>query len=199
MHSRVRWGNLARVAGALLVAALIVAWPRLAPREPSLPRGEVVPVEGVEPDEVARRSAGMSGEGRPRTERGGRRRPADGDGWEGTERRRQRRERRPREASRRAPRDRAERGDRPRDGTERGAAPPGGTERGAAPPGGTERGAAPLGGTGRREPSGAAPGGGTGRREPAPPAVREPTDASQVDEAPGADPAQTEFGFEGGQ
>ena len=33
---RVRWGNLARLGAALAALALVLAWPRLRPREPRL-------------------------------------------------------------------------------------------------------------------------------------------------------------------
>jgi hypothetical protein len=60
-----RWGNVARAAGAALAVVLVVAWPRLAPPEPALPgtapaplddRGGWPPVERV--DGAAKRAGG---------------------------------------------------------------------------------------------------------------------------------------------
>src|SRR4051794_26268090 len=42
---RIRWGNVGRLAAVLGVAALVVAWPRLAPAPPGVPADEPVAVE----------------------------------------------------------------------------------------------------------------------------------------------------------
>ena len=42
---RVRWGNVARLAGAFAALALVLAWPRLRPHEPPLPPTGARPVE----------------------------------------------------------------------------------------------------------------------------------------------------------
>jgi hypothetical protein len=44
MRRRVRWGNVGRVAGAVAVVALVVAWPRLGGDPLVAPGGEVVPL-----------------------------------------------------------------------------------------------------------------------------------------------------------
>jgi hypothetical protein len=49
MHQRVRWENVLRAAGASLLLAVVVAWPRLAPPEPSLPGPEPAPLAADEP------------------------------------------------------------------------------------------------------------------------------------------------------
>jgi hypothetical protein len=41
---RVRWGNVARAGMAVAVLAAVVAWPRLAPRDPALPPPDAAPV-----------------------------------------------------------------------------------------------------------------------------------------------------------
>src|SRR5689334_16297677 len=46
---RVRWGNVARLAGAFAALALVLAWPRLRPHEPRLPPAGARPVERREP------------------------------------------------------------------------------------------------------------------------------------------------------
>jgi hypothetical protein len=84
MHRRVRWENVLRVAGASLLVAAVVAWPRLAPPEPELPAGDAAPlVAGDEPREGGERAVG-SREGR---DDGGRRPERSGDGGPGGERR----------------------------------------------------------------------------------------------------------------
>src|SRR3954453_16069382 len=53
---RIRWGNVGRLAAVLGVAALVVAWPRLAPAPPRVPAREPVAVEPAptaRPDGVA--------------------------------------------------------------------------------------------------------------------------------------------------
>jgi hypothetical protein len=58
MHRRLRWGNVARTAGVVALAAVVVAWPRLAPREPDLPGSDVAPVTKEPPagdDEMTQR------------------------------------------------------------------------------------------------------------------------------------------------
>jgi hypothetical protein len=45
MRRRVRWENVLRVVAAALLAAVVVAWPRLAPPEPGLPGPEAAPLE----------------------------------------------------------------------------------------------------------------------------------------------------------
>src|SRR4051794_30007525 len=45
-HRRIRWPNVARLAAALGVVALVAAWPRLAPRPPDVPAGTAVPLAG---------------------------------------------------------------------------------------------------------------------------------------------------------
>ena len=37
LRERVRWGNVARAAGLMVVVAVVVAWPVLAPEEPVVP------------------------------------------------------------------------------------------------------------------------------------------------------------------
>src|SRR5436853_480977 len=88
---RVRWGNVARLAGAAAALALVVAWPRLRPHEPPLPPRTVLP---------APRSAEADGRiGSGRAEAGSRAaggaharigsgRPADGAGARATRGRR---------------------------------------------------------------------------------------------------------------
>ena len=44
MLRRVRWGNVARLAGVPALLALVVLWPRLAGEPPAVPRGAPVPV-----------------------------------------------------------------------------------------------------------------------------------------------------------
>src|SRR5829696_1461866 len=44
LRERVRWGNVARAAGAVAAVALVAAWPALAPDAPVLPGRETVPV-----------------------------------------------------------------------------------------------------------------------------------------------------------
>jgi hypothetical protein len=44
MHRRLRWRNVAKTAGALTLVAIVVAWPRLAPPEPSVLGSEAAPV-----------------------------------------------------------------------------------------------------------------------------------------------------------
>jgi hypothetical protein len=41
---RVRWGNVARVVALAVVAAVVVAWPRLRAPAPEVPAGAAVPV-----------------------------------------------------------------------------------------------------------------------------------------------------------
>jgi|SRR5947209_2859524 len=62
---RIRWGNVARLAGAAAALALVVAWPSLRPREPPLPPAAAVPVPqggapvtGGERDEEPREARG---------------------------------------------------------------------------------------------------------------------------------------------
>src|SRR3954471_1607538 len=45
-HRRIRWSNVARLATALGVVALVAAWPRLAPRPPDVPAGTPLPLAG---------------------------------------------------------------------------------------------------------------------------------------------------------
>jgi hypothetical protein len=49
---RLRWGNIARAAGVLGVAAAVVAWPRLAPEAPRVPGPRAVPLVTVVPRDV---------------------------------------------------------------------------------------------------------------------------------------------------
>jgi hypothetical protein len=49
MHRRVRWENVVRAAGAGLLVAVVVAWPRLAPPEPALPGAGPAPLVEAEP------------------------------------------------------------------------------------------------------------------------------------------------------
>jgi hypothetical protein len=80
MHRRVRWENVLRVAGAGLLVAVVVAWPRLAPPEPELPAGDAAPlvagdeppVESAPPEHLPRGPASRRRDER----RGGRGRPA---------------------------------------------------------------------------------------------------------------------------
>jgi hypothetical protein len=66
MHRRLRWGNVARAAGAALIVALVVAWPRLAPPEPALPVSEAAPLEEPTPRARAReRSRGTARRRKP--------------------------------------------------------------------------------------------------------------------------------------
>jgi hypothetical protein len=44
LAQRIRWGNVAAAAAVLALVALIVAWPRLAPRPAQLPPASAVPV-----------------------------------------------------------------------------------------------------------------------------------------------------------
>ena len=44
MRGRVRWGNVGRAAGAVAVAGLVVAWPRLDGGQGEVPSGRAVPV-----------------------------------------------------------------------------------------------------------------------------------------------------------
>ena len=44
-----RWGNVARAAGAVAVVAVVVAWPRLAPPDPAMPGNEAAPLARDEP------------------------------------------------------------------------------------------------------------------------------------------------------
>jgi hypothetical protein len=62
MHRRLRWGNVARTAGAVALVAVVVAWPRLAPREPALPGNQAAPIvdggpQPAPPDAGVRRGA----------------------------------------------------------------------------------------------------------------------------------------------
>src|SRR5947209_11426044 len=90
---RVRWGNVARLAGAAAALALVVAWPRLRPHEPPLPPRTVLPAprsaedgagRSQRPREWAgeRRAGGERAAGRRASRRGarvGERRPPDTD------------------------------------------------------------------------------------------------------------------------
>jgi hypothetical protein len=44
LRARVRWGNVARALALVLVAALVVAWPRLRSQPPEVPPGAAVPL-----------------------------------------------------------------------------------------------------------------------------------------------------------
>jgi hypothetical protein len=69
MHRRVRWENVFRVAGASLLVAVVVAWPRLAPPEPELPIDEAAPlVAGDEPRVEPERDDEMPGTERARAD-----------------------------------------------------------------------------------------------------------------------------------
>jgi hypothetical protein len=52
MHRRLRWGNVARAAGVVVLITVVVGWPRLAPPEPRLPGPEAAPLGGTRPGEV---------------------------------------------------------------------------------------------------------------------------------------------------
>jgi hypothetical protein len=55
MLRRVRWGNVGRLACAVVALALVVLWPRLATPPPGVPGGAAVPVApgaGVTPEAV---------------------------------------------------------------------------------------------------------------------------------------------------
>jgi hypothetical protein len=51
MRRRVRWGNVGRVAGAVAVVALVVAWPRLGGDPLVAPGGVVVPLATPNPSD----------------------------------------------------------------------------------------------------------------------------------------------------
>jgi hypothetical protein len=79
---RVRWGNVARAAGAVALVAAVVAWPRLTPPAPVVPGPEARPlVEGAEKRGVGRRDRVRRRDREPRhrreTRRPDRRRPRD--------------------------------------------------------------------------------------------------------------------------
>jgi hypothetical protein len=59
MRRRVRWENVLRVVAAAVLAAVVVAWPRLAPPEPGLPGPEAAPLEAEHREPVP-----MGGDGR---------------------------------------------------------------------------------------------------------------------------------------
>src|SRR5687767_3379371 len=66
MRRRVRWGNVIRVAATVLLAAIVVAWPRLAPPAPV---GDEEPVSEPEPrwgEPRDRRERAPRGRGRTR-------------------------------------------------------------------------------------------------------------------------------------
>src|SRR5215217_5003123 len=58
---RIRWGNIARLAGALAVLALVVAWPRIAAPPPRLAGDEPVAVGGRDVDAVGRDEGSTDG------------------------------------------------------------------------------------------------------------------------------------------
>jgi hypothetical protein len=66
MHHRVRWENVIRAAGASLLLAVVVAWPRLAPPDPALPGPEPAPLAGGEPHAARPTPAPRRGDARRR-------------------------------------------------------------------------------------------------------------------------------------
>jgi hypothetical protein len=65
---RVRWGNVARAVGVVVVVAAVVAWPRLTPPQPAVPGPEARPLvtdppHGPDPrsDRKARRRESRAG------------------------------------------------------------------------------------------------------------------------------------------
>ena len=44
LRARVRWGNVARAAALLALAAIVIAWPHLRAREPALPPAHPTPL-----------------------------------------------------------------------------------------------------------------------------------------------------------
>jgi hypothetical protein len=54
MRERVRWGNVGRVAGAVAVVAVVVAWPRLGDDPVVVPGGDAVPLAPVAPSRTPR-------------------------------------------------------------------------------------------------------------------------------------------------
>ena len=226
MHRRLRWGNVARTAGAVAVVAAVVAWPRLAPPDPAMPGNEAAPLAGDEPAWTPPRASGREdGQARSRRERTpkGRQKRSQGTGRGAGDRRKGRRaERRGRGAKRNGSGSRrvGSRGTKgegsgragPADGTGRGGPPdrnesgapgggagggPGDGGAGGAPGGGGVGGAPGGGGVGRGAPAG-------WRREivgrPMRPGVAGPeaVAGSNQSGATARDPAATEFGFEGG-
>ena len=65
LSARIRWGNVARAGALVALAAAIVTWPRLSPREPALPSAEPVPVA---PSAPAMRADGAGHPGRARAD-----------------------------------------------------------------------------------------------------------------------------------
>ena len=90
MHRRLRWGNVARTAGAVAVVAVVVAWPRLAPPDPAMPGNEAAPLAGDEPawmpPRAPGREDGQARSRRERTPRGGQRGGGSGRGAPGARR-----------------------------------------------------------------------------------------------------------------
>ena len=77
MHRRLRWGNVARAAGAALALALIVAWPRLAPPETEVPGDRAMPL-GAREGRGAARPGDRSREGGAESSRAGAREKVGG-------------------------------------------------------------------------------------------------------------------------
>ena len=109
MHRRVRWENVLRAAGASLLVAVLVAWPRLAPPEPRLPGAEPAPLAAGEPpaDPVPEARAGVRTPRRDRPMRRPRTHDGDRPGTKPRKRARKRRERASKEHPPPAPRERA--------------------------------------------------------------------------------------------
>jgi hypothetical protein len=61
LRDRIRWGNVARAGGLAVLAAVIVAWPALSPREPALPPAQPVPVAPAEPSGAPSAPAAAAG------------------------------------------------------------------------------------------------------------------------------------------
>jgi hypothetical protein len=206
MHRRLRWGNVARAAGAAATVAVVVAWPRLAPPEPALPGSGAVPIARDEPEPAAPRARvrepapgqrGRAGRGR-RSGRGARRPRRDDERAAASDRRR-----RTSAAGGAAP-GAGDKGDgqagraTPTNGEERaGGAPPAGDDGpGRAPRAGDEAGGVPPAGddeAGDAPPAEDDEAGGVPR-----PGADEDSGATPDRDEPGADPAAVEFGFEGG-
>ena len=205
---RIRWGNVGRLAGALAVLAAVAAWPRLAPPGPALP-GEVArPLDGL-PAPTATPPAELLGPRPPR----GLRRPA------GRARRSRATAKRdgPREAWSDEPRGRRARKARGenrredgrtglgRGGRVRGTKPaPGRAKAGegggsAEPERGGEEGGGRSGG-GAQPDRGADEDGGRsgGGAQPDRGGAEAGKDGGSGETGGGADPVQTEFGFERG-
>jgi hypothetical protein len=70
---RVRWGNVARAVGVVVVVAAVVAWPRLTPPQPMVPGPEARPLvtdppQGLDPRSDRKSRRPESRAGRPGTD-----------------------------------------------------------------------------------------------------------------------------------